>query len=287
MVKFIIHGGCGAREAPKIPFMIYHEKLSEITHLGVEFSKTHSTQELALYLAHLLEDESIFNAGTGSRVQKDGEIRMSAAYMDSQNEKFSGVINIQNIKNPSFVAYKLQGEYNSVLSSVEATQYATEKLNHETYNPMTKMRWEEYQNELKGYTGTIGVVVLECENQAIFAITFTGGIGFESPGRVGDTPTVAGTYASKILGISCTGKGEQIVNQGLAVRVETRVRDGATLEEAAMKSILEAEEKGYYFGFIAIDVMGNIFATNTSQAQTFYSIYDGTKVYTFLDKLAQ
>ena len=47
-----------------------------------------------------LEDCELFNAGTGSRIQADGEIRMSAALMDGVNNTFSGVINLQYVKNP-------------------------------------------------------------------------------------------------------------------------------------------------------------------------------------------
>ena len=284
MVKFIIHGGCGAREAPKVPFSHYHEKLKWIIEAGVTYSKTHTAQELALYLAALLEDEPLFNAGTGSRLQKDGEIRMSASYMDSLQEKFSGVINIQNVKNPSIVAYRLQSEYNCVLASGEATEYAHSTLHLEGYDPKTPMRQQEYEENIKGYTGTIGVVVWDSETQAVYTITSTGGIGFEAPGRVGDTPTVAGNYASKHLGISCTGKGEQIVNLGLAVRIEGRVRDGMPLHTAVQKSMDEAEEKGYYFGIIAIDRAGEIISSNTKQAQTLYAVYDGSKHYTFVEK---
>ncbi|MDE4990521.1 isoaspartyl peptidase/L-asparaginase, partial [Francisella tularensis subsp. holarctica] len=60
--------------------------------------------EAAIFYAKLLEDDEIFNAGTCSRVQQDGQIRMSASIIDSQKQKFAGVINIQNIKNKIEVA---------------------------------------------------------------------------------------------------------------------------------------------------------------------------------------
>jgi len=284
MVKFIIHGGCGSREAPKVPFSYYHEKLREIVNKGKEYANTHTAQELVLFLAKLLEDEPIFNAGTGSRVQQDGEIRMSASYMDSKNEKFSAVMNIQNIQNPCYVAYSLQNKYNSVLAGVQATEYAHNELNLPYYNPMTDMRLQEYKEAKKGFTGTIGVVVWDSFSRELFAMTSTGGIGFETAGRVGDTPTVAGNYATQYLGISCTGKGEQIVNHGLAVRIESRVRDGMTLKEAVVKSMNEANDKGYYFGVISIDIDGNIVADNTIQAQTLFAVLDGDRSYTFFEK---
>ena len=65
------------------------------------------TNKAAIFATKLLEDDDIFNAGTGSRVQQDGQIRMSASIIDSQKQKFAGVINIQNIKNPIEVANRL------------------------------------------------------------------------------------------------------------------------------------------------------------------------------------
>ena len=43
-------------------------------------------------------------AGTGSKTQHDGQIRMSAALMDGSKTRFSGVINIQNVQNPILIA---------------------------------------------------------------------------------------------------------------------------------------------------------------------------------------
>jgi L-asparaginase len=60
-----------------------------------------------VYAVSLLEDNPLFNAGIGSQIQSDGQIRMSAALMDGTTQKMSGVINIQNVQNPIKVAEKL------------------------------------------------------------------------------------------------------------------------------------------------------------------------------------
>lgn len=285
MKRIIIHGGCGAREEPSTPFEAYHEHLLPIIKQANEYlEKTNDAEKTALLAARLLEDDTIFNAGTGSRVQQDGQIRMSASYMDSKKNKFSGVINIQNVQYPSEVAFELQSQHHSILSGEHATNHAYQKLKMKPYNPMTDKRWNEYLELKKGLTGTIGVVVLD-DNGVICAITSTGGAGFEVPGRVGDSPTVAGNFASKVMGISCTGIGEEIVNKSVAAKVHTRVLDGTSLNDAINKSVAESNVDGDYVGMIAIDALGNVCTGTTTVAQTLYAYYDGKEYRTFLQDL--
>lgn len=285
MKRVIIHGGCGAREEPNTPFKTYHEHLLPIIKQVHEYlEQTNDAIKTALFAAALLEDDPVFNAGTGSRVQQDGQIRMSASYMDSVKNKFAGVINIQNVRHPSLVAHALHFQHHSILGGEFATRFAYEQLQMMPYNPMTEKRWQEYLELKRGLTGTIGVVVLD-DNGIICAITSTGGAGFEKPGRVSDSPTVAGNFASATMGISCTGIGEEIVNRAVAAKVHTRVLDGMPLEEAIRKSIAESNEGGDYVGLIAIDSMGNICTGTTKIAQTLYAYFDGQKYRTFLEDI--
>lgn len=282
MQRIIIHGGCGAREDANTPFSAYHENLLPIIQAAREFLESSKDAiETALFAAKLLEDNPIFNAGTGSRVQQDGQIRMSASYMDSRSNKFAGVINIQNVQHPSAVAHALHEQHHSILSGEHASKHAYEKLQMMPYNPMTKKRWQEYLELKRGLTGTIGVVVLD-DNGVLCAITSTGGAGFEVPGRVGDSPTVAGNFASAVMGISCTGIGEEIVNKAIATKVHTRVLDGMQLADAVKRSIAESDVDGDYAGLIAIDASGNICTGTTKIAQTLYAYYDGNAYKTFL-----
>ncbi|MCE3269278.1 MAG: asparaginase, partial [Burkholderiales bacterium] len=250
MKKIIIHGGCGAREDATTPFPTYHEHLKIIIDKAHQhLITTNNAVESALFAARLLEDDPVFNAGTGSRVQQDGQIRMSASIMDSIHNKFAAVINIQNVQNPVDVAYKLMGQHHSILGGEEVSRFAHEELGFPNYNPMTERRYQEYLELKKGLTGTIGVVALD-DHGVICAITSTGGAGFEVPGRVGDSPTVAGNFASKVMGISCTGIGEHIINQAVAAKTHTRVKDGMLLETAVMRAIDESNDLGDYVGLI-------------------------------------
>lgn len=284
MQKLIIHGGCGAREDSSIHFSKYHEHLVRIIKEAYTFlGKTNNAIDTALFAARLLEDNPIFNAGTGSRLQQDGQIRMSASIMESVHNKFAAVINVQNVQYPSDIANKLMNQHHSILGGEMATKFAHEVLHVPFYNPMTERRYQEYLELKKGLTGTIGVVALD-DSGVICAITSTGGAGFEIPGRIGDSPTVAGNFASKIMGISCTGIGEHIVNQAVAAKTHTRVLDGMGLDFAVKKAIEESDVSNDYVGLIALDAKGNIATGSTKIAQTLYAYHDGKDSRTFFDE---
>lgn len=283
MKRIILHGGCGAREDKNITFEDYHNHLLPIIMAASEFlDKNNDAIKTAMLAASLLEDNPIFNAGTGSRMQQDGQIRMSASFMDSKKNKFASVINIQNVQYPSRVAANLVNDKHTMLSGEFATRYAYEKLQFPVYNPLTENRWQEYLDNKKGKTGTIGVVVLD-DNGIICAITSTGGVGYEVPGRVGDSPTVAGNYASSLMGIACTGIGEEIVNKAVAAKVHTRVLDGMPLQFAIDKTITESNLDNEYIGIIALDKFGTVYSNSTNVAQALYATFDGTKCKTFFN----
>ncbi len=283
--SIIVHGGCGAHEDANTSFATYHEHLLQIIQKSHEnLLKCDDAIAAALFAANLLEDDPIFNAGTGSRLQQDGQVRMSASIIDSFNNKFAGVMNIQDVQYPSRVAYRLMSEQHSIMAGEMATKFAREKLNIPYYNPITPRRYEEYLEFKKGLTGTVGVVTLDTKG-VICAVTSTGGVGFEVPGRVGDSATVAGNYATSSMGIACTGIGEQIINLAVAAKANTRVEDGMALNVAVNKAISESNDKGYYVGLIALDKFGNVATGSTLEAQALYAYHDGDKYITFFDHI--
>ncbi|MGC1394262.1 MAG: isoaspartyl peptidase/L-asparaginase, partial [Coleofasciculaceae cyanobacterium] len=112
--------------------------------------------------------------------------------------------------------------------------------------------------------GTIGVVVLDTQG-CLAAGTSTGGKGFERIGRVSDCAMPAGNYATTKAAVSCTGIGEDIIDECLAARVVVRVTDGLSLGEAMQRSFTEASRNGRDFGAISIDATGAIAWGKTSQ----------------------
>ena len=208
-----------------------------------------------------LESCPDFNAGRGAVIQSDGLARLSASLMDGVQQKFSGVMLATHLINPSKLAYALQHREESVLGPLGAQLLARE-LGIPPQSPITLQQAERWIKSLQGddthedQHGTVGAVALDA-NRNLAAATSTGGSKVNSPHRISDSATVAGNYASRHAAISCTGIGEQIVDDGVAVRLETRVRDGQSLIGASEKVFAEASASKHQYGWIGIDRLGN------------------------------
>jgi L-asparaginase len=95
--------------------------------------------------------------------------------------------------------------------------------------------------------------------------TSTGGKGLERLGRVSDSATPAGNYATGAAAVSCTGIGEDILDECLAARIVVRVTDGMDIAAAFEKSFAEATANGRDFGAIALSHQGDIAWGKTSE----------------------
>jgi L-asparaginase len=164
----------------------------------------------------------------------------------------AGVSNLEATIHSSQIAASLLDQQDRCLTGFAATQYAR-SLGVPFESPETAQRIEEWRARLSGSTGTVGSVSLDQHGDP-FAVTSTGGRGFERPGRVSDSCTPAGNFATHSGAVSCTGVGEDILDSGLAVAILTRLEDGMTLQEATLKSFARFYNKR--FGIIAIDTRG-------------------------------
>ena len=278
----IIHGGAGAREGVHTTFRRYADSLDVIAESAWAVLCAEDAQAAVMRALRDLEDDPVFNAGLGSRLQADGAARMSAALMDGGTGRFAGVINVENIRHPIDVALSLHGSDHAVLAGDQATRYAREVLGFEAFDPVTEHRREEHARSAAGRRGTVGAVAVDEEGE-LWVGTSTGGVGYETPGRVSDSATVAGNYASRAAGVSCTGIGEQIVDHAAAARVVLRVEDGATLDEAVARTIAEADARELEYGLIALDAQGHAAAARTRDVTTLYCIRDEAGRRGFLD----
>jgi L-asparaginase len=273
-MKIIIHGGFFSESSTNHETKVAKQQaLLRIVKDSYAFLKTHSALETVVYAVSQLEDDELFNAGIGSQIQSDGKIRMSAAIMDGETQKMSGVINIEDVKNPVQVAQVLMQEDDRVLGGSGATSYAREH-GFEKFSTEIPQRRQEYEAKLKSLgTGTVGCVALDADGKIAVA-TSTGGKGFELVGRISDSATVAGNYANSFCGVSLTGVGEDIVSNATAAKIVTRVTDGFTLEKAFEKTFAELQPYDGFAGAIAIDKNGKMFHQDSHPSMVFAS-YDG------------
>jgi L-asparaginase len=274
MSKLIIHGGFFSESSTNHETKVAKQNaLERIVKSSYEFLKIHSALETVVFAVSQLEDDELFNAGIGSQIQSDGKIRMSAALMDGETQKMSGVINIEDVKNPIQVAEILMKEEDRVLGGIGAKNYARTH-GFEAFSTEIPQRKAEYEAKLKSLgTGTVGCVALD-SNGKIAVATSTGGKGFELVGRISDSATVAGNYANKFCGVSLTGVGEDIVSNATAAKIVTRVTDGFKLEHAFSKTFEELKPYNGFAGAIGIDNFGNIFHQDSHPSMV-YASYDG------------
>jgi L-asparaginase len=273
-MKLIIHGGFFSESDQSHEIKVAkQESLKNITQKAFEYLQSHSAFDTVAYAVSLLEDDELYNAGIGSQIQSDGVIRMSAAIMNGETQKLSGVINIQNVKNPIFVAKDLINEDDRVLGGNGAKIYANEN-GFENFSTEIPQRRKEFEAKLQnGGKGTVGCVAIDKDGKLAVA-TSTGGKGFEIPGRISDSATVAGNYANSFCAVSCTGVGEDIVSNATATKIVTRVTDGMSLENAFAKTFEELKTIDGFAGAIAIDKSGNIYHQDSYPTMVFAS-FDG------------
>ena len=85
--KLIIHGGAGghikSEKGETTVRQALHNIVTEVYELLDRGGKAIDAVVLG---CQLLENQPIFNAGTGSVLQSDGQIRMSAALMDGEKQ---------------------------------------------------------------------------------------------------------------------------------------------------------------------------------------------------------
>ena len=295
--KLIIHGGAGGHlqsesglEAVRQALHTVVKKVYALLLNGV------SAKDAVIEGCQLLEDQPLFNAGTGSVLQSDGKIRMSASLMDGTTQRFSGVINISRVKNPIQLAQFLQSQEDRVLSDYGATELIRE-LSIPVHDPLVDIRlkeWfqqrkEHFQKHMAGVVaeeelaiphedrrGTIGVVALDSQGR-LAAGTSTGGKGLERIGRVSDSAMPAGNYATKDAAVSCTGIGEDILDECLAAKIVIRVTDGLSLKEAMEKSMKECCLNHRDLGAISLDKTGAISWGKTSEV-LLAAYHDGEEI---------
>jgi len=226
--------------------------------------------DVAVEAAVLLEDDPLFNAGLGSKLQRDGAARLSAALMNGENARFSGVVNIEGILNPIRLCAHLQNERDRVLSGQGALERAR-ALGLQEGDVRTPAAIDAWQQAIDGETGTIGAIVLDNHGR-IAASTSTGGRGMEGRGRVSDSCTVAGNYATQHAGVSCTGIGEDIVDGALAVRLVTAVEGGTPIRSAATAIEEQMLANNWKAGLIGLDASGTWAAIHTTGIMYWHAI---------------
>ena len=167
----------------------------------------------------ILEDDPVFDSGTGAHLNRDGFVELDAIVMDGATLQAGAVAVLRRIKNPIRLARKLMETNEHMMLVAEgAEKFAVEQGMalcdpKELIVPRECAAWEKCRSGkhdavcitcIQG--GTVGAVAIDARGHLV-AGTSTGGTCCKRAGRVGDSPLIGcGTYADQEAGgVSCTG----------------------------------------------------------------------------------
>ncbi len=277
----ICHGGAGTIDDKAA----YAAGLTEAIDEGYRLLRqSANAMEAVVAAVRIMEDNPLFNAGTGSDLTIEGLIEMDASIM-TQDGRFGGVAGIWGVKNPILVAEKVMTDTDHLLlSGFGATEFAR-RMGFEEYNVITERaltrlqrvtdhgsKYFHKQNQQRfpsglppasadttseTHTGTVGAVARD-KHGSIAAATSSGGIVGRMRGRVGDAAILgAGTFAGLSGAVSCTGHGEEIMRRSLARDIVGRM-ETVPASTAMVLVVAEARQRKVAFGAIGFDARGGI-----------------------------
>lgn len=270
----LIHSGLGPGDT------LGHRKprpnwyLAKLRHIAMKIhdrmkNASFCAADLCEFSVELLEKEPKFNAGYGAKLQADGKARLSSCFMEGKIQRASGVLNVESTIHPSKLAKLLNTQRDRFLAADGAEQFLFQSQ-VQVMNPTSPERYNEYLKKVGGKTGTVGAVCLDAHGDTA-ALTSTGGRGLETPGRVSDSGTVVGNFATPLGAVSCTGIGEDIMDAGLAVAIVSRLEDQMNIQEAVSRAFLRHSNK--QFGIIGLDKKSNVIVHATQGTLGFAVIH--------------
>ena len=200
--------------------------------------------EAAVEACVMLEDDPVFNAGTGAVYRTDGSVLLDASLQTSDGRR-GFVIAMRDTPNPIRVAADLLDEEINGLAGNGARAWADSKG-----HPKAAV---DGRPPRVGVGDTVGVIARDFTG-ALACATSTGGTSYRPAGRVGDVPLPgSGFWAEHGLAVAATGAGEAITRSLLSYRVHDRVLSKeATLESAMQWGINELIEDGVSVGLISL-----------------------------------
>lgn len=264
MFAIAVHGGAGDwATAPQEPVLA---GVGEAARAGAAIlARGGSALDAVVEAVRLLEDNPLFNAGTGSALTAAGEAEMDAAVMTGSRLACGGVACIRRVRNPVLVARRVLEEGRHVLLAGEGALAFARRCGFPDYDPVTPEQRERWARggarsaREAPAPGTVGAVALDAAGE-LAAATSTGGTFLKSPGRIGDSPIPgAGNYATSYAAVSATGWGELMLRLCAAKGVCDAVRAGCSAAQAVRQVLEEmAARLGADAGFIAVDRNGNL-----------------------------
>ncbi len=252
-----------------------------------------SAVDAACAAVRVLEDDPLFNAGTGSALSRAGTVECDAAVMDGRAVRIGAVASMTFAPNAIAIARAVleDGEH-CLLCGEGAWEFAAERGFRRAepeamITERSRQRWDAERRRREARAagsgpggplpgkptsgGTVGAVVIDRDGHVASA-TSTGGTVFKRPGRIGDSPLCGcGTYADDRAGAaSATGNGEAIMRVTMSRVCVDAMRGGATAARAAWIAVDQlGEVTGDTAGIICCDRSGRVGAALSTATMSF------------------
>jgi L-asparaginase / beta-aspartyl-peptidase len=262
----IVHGGAG--HVPLLRRALHVEGCQRAARAGAEVLRGGGSALDAVEAAvRVLEDDPLFNAGTGACLNAEGHIELDASIMDGRGLRAGGVCALPPFAEPVAIARAALEDGRHVLYAGDgAARFAKEKgfLAVDEARLITEAARVALAGVQSGHApanwagSTVGAVAMDTQRHCA-AATSTGGMVNKRPGRVGDSPLIgAGTYADDEAGaVSTTGAGEAMIRLGVSRMATEMMRSGASAAQAAGQAIQRLRARlDATGGLIAIDRAG-------------------------------
>lgn len=263
--SIIVHGGAGPIKDDSLPARLAGCEIAAQAGWKI-LRQGGSAVDAAEAAVVALEDNPLFNAGTGSTLNSLGKIEMDAAIMEGRSLRAGAVAAVSGIKNPIQLARRVMEDGRHVMIAGEGARLFARQVGvaecpaESLIVERERMRWESKH-------GTVGCVAFDAGDN-LAAATSTGGIFNKLPGRVGDSPLIGcGTYADDYGAASCTGEGEAIIRLLLAKSAVGYLQEGSEPMKAAELAMIDLDDERIRGagGIILIDRFGKIgHARNTT-----------------------
>ena len=264
----VVHGGAGDVDAERGPLHAAGCR-SAVERTVRALREGASALDAACLAVEMLEDNPLYNAGTGAALDEAGELSLDASVMCGKTLRAGAVCALPAFQHPVAIARAILDDGLRVLLAGDGAAVWAEKhgfskaeaasmITDAARARLASVRTSGESGAWAG--GTVGCVVRD-RRGSLVAATSTGGMVGKPKGRIGDSAIIgAGTYADDAAGaVSNTGDGEAFLRAVAAKMAVETMRSGASCSEAVGFVLQDiALRLNGLGGTIAIDALGSV-----------------------------
>jgi beta-aspartyl-peptidase (threonine type) len=215
--------------------------------------------DAAIAAVRCMEDDIAFNAGTGSALNRMGDVECDALVM-TDDRHCGAVAGVSGVLNPIELArFVLEQTPHVLIVGTGAVQLA--RLSGlqmcDPSSMIVERRLARYQQMIQtkadfefdpekdatddvipdSVSDTVGACALDSRGHLAVASS-TGGMALKLPGRAGDTPIIGGgSYCGPAGAVTCTGHGEAAMRVCLAKYAYDLLDQGLSAQDAVARAV--------------------------------------------------